>query len=107
MKENKLYELPYYAVIFSTEISGNMDGYKETAARMEELAKEQPGYLGIECARSELGITISYWKDEASIAGWKVQMEHSAARERGRKQWYSGYTLRVARVERQYDFSAV
>ncbi len=84
MKENKLYELPYYAVIFSTEISGNMEGYEETVASMEELAREQPGYLGIESARSGLGITISYWKDEASIAGWKANMEHAAVREMGR-----------------------
>jgi heme-degrading monooxygenase HmoA len=106
MKESKLYALPYYAVIFTTEITGNMEGYEETAARMEDLAREQPGYLGIESARSELGITVSYWKDEESIRAWKSQMDHAAAREKGRLQWYAAYTLRVAKVERQYDFSA-
>jgi heme-degrading monooxygenase HmoA len=29
---------------------------------MEELAKNQKGYLGIESARSETGITVSYWQ---------------------------------------------
>ena len=28
---------------------------------MEELAKSQKGYLGIESDRSDVGITASYW----------------------------------------------
>ncbi|MBL4604260.1 MAG: antibiotic biosynthesis monooxygenase, partial [Flavobacteriaceae bacterium] len=51
---------PYYAVIFSTLLTNNTEGYEETAQRMEKLAKEQPGYLGIESARSGIGITVSY-----------------------------------------------
>ena len=33
---------PYYAVIFSSHQSNDHDGYAETAARMVELAAEQP-----------------------------------------------------------------
>ena len=52
---------PYYAVIFSTIVEDNADGYQEAAERMEVLAKLQKGYLGIESARSDIGITVSYW----------------------------------------------
>ncbi len=53
---------PYYAVLFSTVRTGVDDeAYHKTAERKEALARVQPGYLGIESARSELGITISYW----------------------------------------------
>ena len=53
---------PYYAVIFTTIRTDINDGYEQMAIKMEELAKLQPGYLGIESARSELGITVSYWE---------------------------------------------
>lgn len=97
--------IPYYAVIFSTVQTDDLDGYEATAARIEELAAEQPGYLGIESARSDIGITVSYWTDEAAIAEWKANVEHTLARESGRARWYDRYVLRVARVERQYDWS--
>lgn len=95
---------PYYAVIFSSQRSEGEGGYNAMADRMEELAAQQPGYLGIESARGEdgFGITVSYWRSEADIAAWKRNAEHSVARERGRKQWYGHFELRVARVERAY-----
>lgn len=100
------FPLPYYAVIFTNEQGGDLEGYAETAARMEELASEQAGYLGMDHARSELGITISYWKDEASILHWKRVSEHALAQKRGKSQWYSRYTVRVCRVEREYSWDS-
>jgi heme-degrading monooxygenase HmoA len=98
-------EPPYYAVIFTSHRTPGDDGYIETAIRMGELAKEMPGYLGIESARDAegVGITVSYWASEADIANWKRQLEHRAAQERGKLQWYSRYELRVAKVERAYS----
>ena len=74
------------------------------AARMDELAKLQPGYLGIDSARSDLGITVSYWRDLESIGSWRNQMEHLVAQQRGREGWYERYTVRVCRVQREYEF---
>ncbi len=95
---------PYYAVIFSTVRTDIDKEYEETAFRMEELAKEQEGYLGIETARNELGITVSYWKSLDSIAKWKNNMEHTMARNKGRMLWYEKYRLRICKVERDYGF---
>ncbi|MDD7914219.1 antibiotic biosynthesis monooxygenase family protein [Polaribacter ponticola] len=95
---------PYYAVIFTTIVTENLDGYKETAERMEELAKLQKGYLGIESARSEVGITVSYWQDLEAIIAWKNNLEHIEARNLGRQKWYKQYQLRICKVEREYDF---
>lgn len=96
---------PYYAVIFTSRRTPDEQGYSETADRMAELAKGMPGYLGIESARGSdgIGITVSYWTDEPAIANWKRQVEHRAAQERGKTQWYEHYELRVARVERAYS----
>ena len=93
---------PYYAVIFSSRRSAGDQGYEQTAARMVELAAEQPGFLGAESARGAdgFGITVSYWASEAAIAAWRAQAEHRVAQESGRARWYEHYEIRVARVER-------
>jgi len=94
---------PYYAVIFTSEQSEDTEGYSDMAARMGELAQQQPGYLGIESAREGLGITVSYWRDLDSIRDWKKNAEHLQAQAKGRSRWYTNYTTRIALVERDYS----
>ncbi len=93
---------PYYAVIFSSHKTDDSEGYAETAARMLELAAEQPGYLGVESVREDLGITISYWASLESIKQWKAHAEHRVAQKMGMDKWYSTYKTRIALVERDY-----
>ena len=95
---------PYYAVIFSTIVTDNLEGYLETAQRMEDLAKKQKGYLGIESARETIGITVSYWQTLDDIVVWKNNIEHIEARNLGREKWYKKYQLRICKVEREYGF---
>jgi len=95
-------QAPYYAVIFSSLRNDDIDGYEETAARMVELAAQQPGFLGVESAREELGITVSYWSDLESIKRWKSHAEHQIAQRMGMDKWYSSYKTRIARVERDH-----
>ena len=97
-------QAPYYAVIFSSHKSKDLEGYSQMAATLETLAVEQPGYLGIEIAQDELGITVSYWSDLESIQRWKENITHLQGQEKGRQQWYSSYRVRVAKVERDYGF---
>lgn len=99
-------EPPYYAVIFTSTRTPGDAGYAEMAAHMVELAARQPGFLGVESARDPaLGITVSYWRDEASIRAWKAELEHREAQRLGRDAWYSGYRVRVAKVVRDYAFT--
>lgn len=94
---------PYYAVIFtSTRADGN-HGYAEAAKRMLDLASQQPGFLGFESARQEIGISVSYWASLEAIAAWKAHAEHRAAQTRA-KDWYAKFRVRVCRVEREYGF---
>ncbi|WP_338378830.1 antibiotic biosynthesis monooxygenase [uncultured Flavobacterium sp.] len=94
----------YYAVIFTSERTAIEEGYAEMAVLMEELAKKQEGFLGVESARSEIGITVSYWKDLESINKWKQNIEHLVAQQKGRSDWYNSYTTRICLVEREYSF---
>lgn len=96
-------EPPYYAVIFTNLQSDDTQGYAEMATRMQSLAKQQPGYLGIESAREGVGITVSYWRDLKSIKQWKNQAEHLEAQAAGKSRWYTNYTTRIALVEREYS----
>ena len=98
---------PYYAVIFSSTLSDKAEGYNDMAERMIDLAKEQDGFLGVESAARTsggFGITVSYWRDLESIRKWKNVSEHAAAQKMGREAFYQNYRLRIARVEREYDF---
>ena len=96
------------AVIFASQRNGvDAVGYDAAADAMDALAAVQPGYRGIESARSGdgFGITVSYWADEAAAIAWRDQPDHAATRERGRGRWYDSYRVTVAQVERDYDWS--
>ena len=97
-------EPPYYAVIFTSILSNDISDYQKTADRMEELAKLQKGFLGIESARNEIGITVSYWESLDDIIAWKNNVEHTEARNLGREKWYKKYQVRICKVEREYSF---
>lgn len=95
---------PYYAVIFTSERTEQADGYSDTSERMINLAKEQEGFLGIESASENLGITVSYWRDLESIKKWKMNSEHLIAQKNGKAIWYKNYKIRICLVERDYEF---
>ncbi len=99
----------HYAAIFCSQRTDEDEaGYREMATRMMELAAMQPGFLGADSARdaSGFGITVSYWRDEASIKAWKAQGEHREAQRLGREKWYSFFSLQIAKVERSFAFDA-
>ncbi len=95
---------PYYAVIFTSTQTEDIEGYSEMAEKMENLAKEQKGYIGIDSARNTVGITVSYWESLEAIKNWKANTEHLFAQQKGREQWYNWYNVRICKVEHEYDF---
>lgn len=98
---------PYFAVVFTSIRTPDDDGgYAAMARAMDELARAQPGFLGIDSARGDdrLGITVSYWSSLDAIRAWKQNADHLGAQRLGRERWYAAYTLRVAKVERDYAF---
>lgn len=102
---SKTPEPPYYAVIFTSQRTEGDRGYGIMADKMVELASQQKGFLGVESARDEeLGITVSYWDSLESIKEWKENAAHRAAQDKGKKEWYKSFSLRVCRVERHSFF---
>ena len=95
---------PYFAVIFTSKHTNNISGYSEMANTMEQLAKLQKGFLGIESARNEVGITVSYWDSLEAIKNWKMNAEHLLAQKLGKDKWYKWYNIKICKVEREYEF---
>lgn len=87
-------------IVFISQRSAEDQGYARMAERMLALAAEQPGFLGVESARGSdgLGITLSYWTDQAAAAAWGAHPEHREAQRLGRECWYLWHVTRVAQV---------
>ncbi len=96
---------PYYAVIFTSTQTEQIDGYEKMAIEMENLARKQHGFLGIDSARNDVGITVSYWESLEAIKNWKLQSDHLMAQQKGRSDWYNWYNVRICKVEREYEFN--
>ena len=94
----------YFAVIFTSTHSENIEGYDDMASAMENLAKKQKGFLGLESARKDIGITISYWDSLDAIKSWKANTDHLIAQQKGRTDWYDWYKVRICKVVREYEF---
>ena len=95
---------PYYAAIFTSILTEGDNGYAKMASRMMELAAQQPGFLGVESARQDMGITVSYWISLEAISHWKQNSEHIVAQEYGRSKWYADFRIRISKVEKDYGF---
>jgi heme-degrading monooxygenase HmoA len=95
------------AVIFVSRRGLNdPEGYARAAAEMVAEVINAPGYLAHDSVSSPdgQGITISYWKDEESVASWRAHARHTEIRGEGRERWYDWYRLVVANVSRAYDW---
>lgn len=95
---------PYYAVIFTSILDEHDPEYFRMKDMLRQQAEKLDGFLGEDSARNDYGISISYWKDLDSIQQWRQNADHQWAKQKGRKDFYKEYKIRIARVEREYDF---
>jgi len=98
---------PYFAVVFTsrrTELDKEL--YDQVSDELDEHGKSAPGFLGIQSRRNTegYGVTVSYWRDMASIQAWRQDAEHRAAKANGRSRWYDQYRIEIARVETAHTF---
>ena len=94
---------PYYAVIFTSIRTGIDEGYEDMAEEMFTLASKQDGFLGVDSARNEVGITVSYWDSPQAIKNWKANSRHLLAQKYGREKWYEKYKVRICKIEHDYE----
>lgn len=94
----------YYAVIFSSNKSETLEGYKEMDDAMMALAQQQEGFLGYESvANGTVGIFISYWQNLESIDKWRKNNEHGKAKAHATN-WYARYLSQICKEEQSHLF---
>ena len=80
--------------------------YLNIAAELRPLLQEIDGFISIErfSSLSEEGklLSLSFWRDEASIKAWRNIEQHRLAQMKGRTGVFRDYRLRVAEVSRDY-----
>ncbi len=95
------------AVIFEVRpAAGQQGAYLDHAARLREELQAMDGFLGVERFQSLTDpgklLSLSFWRDEAAVRGWRNHAAHRATQEAGRAGIFAGYRLRVAEVLRDY-----
>jgi heme-degrading monooxygenase HmoA len=92
-----------FVVVFRNRLrEGDAAAYRATAERMDELARQQPGFLGLKSFTAEDGerVTISEFASLADVDAWRAHPEHLEAQRRGRAEFYAEYALQTCEVVR-------
>jgi heme-degrading monooxygenase HmoA len=98
------------AVIFEAQPrEGQQEAYLSIAAALRPELEKIEGFISIERFQSlsEHGkiLSLSWWRDEASVARWRNFEQHRAAQRAGRERIFRDYRLRVAEVVRDYGMA--
>ena len=98
------------AVIFEVwPANGRKQAYLDLAAGLRPELERMDGFVSIERFQSLTDdgklLSLSFWRDEAAVAGWR-NLEHlRAAQQAGRGGVFRDYRLRVAHVLRDYGMT--
>ncbi len=95
------------AVIFEVQpAEAGRDAYFEIAGELKKSLMQMDGFISVERFQSLADpgrfLSLSFWRDEVSVAAWKNHLLHRRAQERGKKELFESYRLRVAHVMRDY-----
>lgn len=97
-----------FLVVFRNRKRADLDqaAYAADAARMEELARAQPGFVSFKSYVAEDGevIALSEWADAEAARSWGRQPDHAIVQARGRDAYYQDYTLYTCDNPRTHRF---
>jgi heme-degrading monooxygenase HmoA len=98
------------AVIFEVwPADGGKAKYMEHAARLRDALHGMDGFISVERFQSltdpDKLLSLSFWRDEAAVAGWRNQEQHRDTQAAGRGGIFRDYRLRVAAVVRDYGMT--
>ena len=93
-----------YAVIFSYQLSDNLDGYEDMDKKTINAVVDVPGYLGYDkFGDGNQNTFISYWKDLKSIDIWRKDFLHIEAKKHG-KQWYKKMRIQIVQIHDDINY---
>lgn len=95
----------YYAVIFISTKSNDLEGFHEMDEKILQIAMDEDGFLGYESVGNPPhNMFISYWKDMAAIEKWKHNLMHIEAKKLGFSKWYDRLVTQICKVEHSKEF---
>ena len=97
-------------VIFEVRpADGQSDAYLDHAARLRAALEGMDGFISVERFQSLTDpaklLSLSFWRDEAAVQGWRNHAAHRATQAAGRAGVFADYRLRVAEVKRDYGLN--
>lgn len=98
------------AIIFEVEPApGQRNAYLAQAAELRPILEKMDGFISVERFESLTKpgklLSVSFWRDEESIARWRQNEEHRLRQAMGRSGMFADYRLRVAAVIRDYGLN--
>jgi heme-degrading monooxygenase HmoA len=94
-------------VIFEVEpFKGKQDRYFDIASQLRATLEQIDGFISVErfqsLTRPGTFLSMSYWRDEASVRQWRAMPAHRSGQAEGRDSIFADYRIRVASVMRDY-----
>ena len=97
-----------FLVVFRNRKHAHLDAvaYSADAARMEALARAQPGFLSFKSYVADDGevVALSEWDDAEAARNWGSHPDHAVVQARGRAAYYANYTLYTCDNPRTHRF---
>jgi heme-degrading monooxygenase HmoA len=95
------------AVIFEVQpTEEGRQAYLDHASTLKPLLERMDGFISVERFQSlsnpDKLLSLSFWRDEEAVRGWRNLAAHREAQARGRHGVFRDYRLRVAEVMRDY-----
>lgn len=86
--------------------NGKLKEYLDIASKLRSELNKINGFISVERFQSMTDpgkfLSLSFWKDEKSIAQWRNTELHRIAQDKGRNLIFNDYRLRIASVVRDY-----
>jgi heme-degrading monooxygenase HmoA len=98
------------AVIFEVlPHAAHKQEYLDIASALAPLLKGMDGFISIERFQSlsepQKILSLSFWRDEEAVAGWRNIEAHRGAQSKGRSEVFQNYRIRIAGVLRDYGLN--
>jgi len=95
------------AVIFEVEPKSDQNqDYFDQAKTLKAYLQNVPGFISIERFKSLTNntkyLSLSFFENEHAVTQWRNQFMHQKAQEKGKKQIFDNYRIRVASIIRDY-----
>lgn len=92
-----------FAVMFEVRPApGQLDAYFQSAASLRPKLEQVDGFIDNiryrSLTREGWILSLSDWRDEKSLVGWRTEASHHEAEEKGRSQILADYHLRVGEI---------